>query len=351
MPLTTESGAWTRIPTDDIPMGPPQRPPKAPFPAPYELIADLNTEDPSSVEDPRPLPGHIRINLNDPTELSAFLLRELYAKDLDVIVSKSWGMSAKSRIISPLHLQLVKGRKIYITEDPRLHLVWLSDRIFIKPLPKYLMSHRFWVDYLLDDSSALAGISNQKAIREAAMGFLRSYYHLIQHESDFIIASSDDLRLLPPNITYEQFTNFSTPFNQIDDQAVWKRYHYGELNLSTLDLHAKFFLRKLHYESIPGTHSSRFYAALLFGFAAWSLVLGAMQVVLAVEGLVTDATWDGFWTMCRWFGMITLVGCIILAILIGVILFGGVATEWIDVAKSLSSRKNRRRRKAEGSRV
>ena len=348
MPSTTESRNWTRIPDDDVPMVPrrPQDSQKVPFPARCELIADLNTKRPS-VEHPCPLPGHNRINLNDSTELSAFLLRELYAKDLDVIASKFWGMTAKLRIISPLHLQHVKGRKIYITEDPRLHLVCLNDRIFIKPLPKYLMSHRFWVDYLLDDSSALG--SCRKAIREAAMGFLRSYYYLVVHESDFAIASSEDLRLLPPNITWDQFCDFSSRFKDIEDCHVWRRYHYGELSLSTLDLHAKVFLRKLQYERIPGTYSSCFYGALFFSFAAWSLVLAAMQVGLAVESLVSEANWDGFWYMCRWFSMITLVGCILLAVSIGVVLFGTVANEWIYALKSLFS--NRKQRNSETNKV
>ena len=305
MSPTIESGNWSRIPIDYVPMGP-QRPPKAPFPASCELITDLNTPPPS-LKHPCHLPGHVRIDLNDSTELNAFLMRELYATDLDVIVSKTWGMTAKSKIISPLHFQQVKGRKIYATEDPRLHLVWLKDRVFIKPLPKYLMSHRFWVDYLLDDSSALSS-SSRKAIREAALGLLRSYYYLIAHASDFAIACAEDLRLLPPDITWDQFCEFSSRFKDIEDCHVWRRYHFGELSLSSLDLYAKLFLRKLQFQRIPGTNSSRFYYALLFGFAAWTLVLGAMQVTLAVESLVTEAArWDDFREMCRWFSIFTLV--------------------------------------------
>lgn len=340
MSPTSESGNWSRIPTDDVPMGP-QRPPKAPFPASCELITDLNTPPPS-VGHPCPLPGHVRIDLNNSMELSAFLLRELYATDLDVIVSKTWGMSAKSKIISPLHFQQVQGRKIYVTEDPRLHLVWLHDRIFVKPLPKYLMSHRFWVDYLLDDSSALSSGSRQ-AIRKAALGLLRSYYYLIAHESDFAIACAEGLRLLPPDITWDQFCGFSSRFKDIEDCHVWRRYHFGELSLSYLNLHAKLFLRKLQFERIPGIYSSRFYGALLFGFAGWTLVLGAMQVTLAVESLVTEASWDGFWEMCRWFSMITLVGCILLAIAVGFLLLNTIAKEWIDALKSLCSARKYRK--------
>ena len=50
--------------------------------------------------------------------------------------------------INALHRQRVKGRHIIITEEVRLHLVWIHDRIFVKPLPKYLLSHVFWEWFL-----------------------------------------------------------------------------------------------------------------------------------------------------------------------------------------------------------
>ncbi|KAF2462923.1 uncharacterized protein BDR25DRAFT_308060 [Lindgomyces ingoldianus] len=50
--------------------------------------------------------------------------------------------------INPLHRQRVKGREIVLTEEPRLHLVWIHDRIFAKPLPRYLLSQTFWKMFL-----------------------------------------------------------------------------------------------------------------------------------------------------------------------------------------------------------
>lgn len=306
-----------------------------PFSASSELISDLKTEH-SSMEHRRHLPGHPRINLNDTTELTAFMLRELYAADLDYLALKMLVMTTESRSdISPLHSQLVKGRKICITEDPMLHLVWLNDRVFIKPIPTYLMSHSFWADYLLNESSPLG--SSRKAICEASLGFLRSYYHLILHESDFDIACNQELRLLPPDVTWDQFCDFSKRFKDIEDCHVWRRYHYGELKMTTLSLYSKLFLRKNAYKGFPGLseiYSSRFYAVLLFVFAAWSLVLGAMQVELGVEGLI-EWQWSGFWTVCRWFSFSTLVGCIILALLLGILLASAAADKWMYALKSL----------------
>jgi hypothetical protein len=46
--------------------------------------------------------------------------------------------------IDPLHLQIVKGRKILVTENPKLHLVWWDNVIFIKPVPTCLFNWAFW---------------------------------------------------------------------------------------------------------------------------------------------------------------------------------------------------------------
>ncbi|CAG8979288.1 hypothetical protein HYALB_00012671 [Hymenoscyphus albidus] len=96
--------------------------------------------------------------------------------------------------INPLHRQRVKGREIIITEEP----LWFHDRIYIKPLPKYLLSYRFWEMFLVNQSTCLGG--RRDAIRKAALGYLRTYRYLIQHESDFHIAKQDHLCLVPHGV-------------------------------------------------------------------------------------------------------------------------------------------------------
>ena len=74
------------------------------------------------------------------TQLRRFLYRELWAVDLERMAPHLWIMSTQSSSnVSPLHQQKVKGREIVVTEDPRLHLVWIYDRVFIKPLPRYVL--------------------------------------------------------------------------------------------------------------------------------------------------------------------------------------------------------------------
>jgi hypothetical protein len=95
--------------------------------------------------------------------------------------------------ISALHAQRLKKRKIVVTENPRLHLVWVYDCVFIKSLPKYLLSYDFWQIYLLSDTSPINGktaeeIQKHQNICRAALSFLQTYFFLILHESDFDLA-------------------------------------------------------------------------------------------------------------------------------------------------------------------
>jgi hypothetical protein len=48
----------------------------------------------------------------------------------------------------PLHYQLLVGREIFVTEQMDMHLVWTTGRIFLKPIPRFLLEPRFWIEYL-----------------------------------------------------------------------------------------------------------------------------------------------------------------------------------------------------------
>ncbi len=90
------------------------------------------------------LPGQPKMRLDWPDQLYEYLQKDLYTRELDTISPNLWLLATRSSgHVSPLHHQIVKGRRVVITEDPRLHLLWIDDRIFIKPLPLYLLSHEF----------------------------------------------------------------------------------------------------------------------------------------------------------------------------------------------------------------
>lgn len=159
-----------------------------------------------------------------------------------------------------------------------MHLVWaMPRRIFLKPIPRYLLDCHFWQDNL----------KTQKGFYGYAFGFLLSYAALIQYESDFRIAK--EKHLIPESLTWEAWINFVRQLlhSSVDDR-VNIRYHYGELRLSRLNkmlwAHGRlrgysFPLQK--YEEMFTTNLAPIGAATVY----IALVLTAMQVGLATPQL------------------------------------------------------------------
>jgi hypothetical protein len=252
-------------------------------------------------------------------------------------------MSTQSRAnISPLHHQRVKGREIIVAEDPRLHLIWFHRQIFIKPLPAYLLSEPFWTKYLLCEHKPQD--AEFKAIRRAALGYLRTYYYLIQHESDYHIARSDKLRLIPPDVTWPQICHFTSNLLSITDEEVSARYAYGEIRLTRLNLYCKILLRKWQFEQIHAQYDayfSRLYGPLLFVFGALSVILSSSQVVMAVEQLVypSGQQWMHFWWFCRWFGILVIAIVFTLGFGILVVLVAMIVDEWVFAIRAMRRKK------------
>ena len=275
------------------------------------------------------LPGQPRIHINQRAKVNDFLKQEFLLKDLDEISPYLWMMSKHdSRSISPLHRQKVKGRDIVITEDPRLHLVWHHDRIFIKPLPQYLLSHYFWEAYLcINRHSSPEQIILQKSV----LGYLRTYIYLIKYESDFRMAIDDKLQLIPPDVTFLKFCDFIAPLENLLDVDVAERYAYGEIRLTRLNLYSKIFLRKFSFHRVRAQYSdyfASFYGPLLFVFAILSVVLGAMQVSMSIDFDVTKQ-WKSFEQFCQWFSVICISVVAILVLWLGFLFLYKFIKEWV----------------------
>ncbi|KAK2035734.1 hypothetical protein LZ31DRAFT_589635 [Colletotrichum somersetense] len=146
------------------------------------------------------------------------------------MADKLWWMSKQdSASISPLHRQRVKRRAIVVTEDPKLHLVWIHDRVFVKPLPRYCYR-----------------------VRKAILGYIRTYRYLVRYESDFRIAQEPDLELIP----------------------------------SATQLYAPLLLCKSYFQRVDyqyGTYFARLQSPILFWLGTVSVVLSGLQVTVAVE--------------------------------------------------------------------
>ncbi|KAJ5881914.1 uncharacterized protein N7529_000586 [Penicillium soppii] len=256
------------------------------------------------------LPGEPRLELED-NGISEYLRSEFMTGILDDLSPYLWLVATQnSAHVSSLTYQVVRGRNIIITENPGLHLVWIYDKVFIKPMPKYLLSHAFWQFYLIDPNSTIPA-HQREGIKKAALGFMRSYAYLIRHKSDFNLATNDDHRLLPKKIKHSAFIKFILHFKDIPDESVSSRYKFGELRLSRLNFWVTIFLGHFTYHNVHGYYSAyfaRFFGPLLFIFALLSVLLSAMQVALAVGQPLNDGSWVVFAYTCRGFATSSIVG-------------------------------------------
>ncbi|THW23403.1 hypothetical protein D6C98_10462 [Aureobasidium pullulans] len=319
-----------------------------PFSKNYQLSDEFSrptgyhkTTSPVKFDAAATLPGYPNIHLADTTHAASFIEKALCARDLEDISSQLWVLTTQSSAnINPLHRQKIKGREIVITEDPRLHLVWSYTRIFIQPLPRYLLSHAFWEVYLLHDNSPLG--KRRDAVHKAAMGFLRTYHHLIQHESDFSIAQRDDHRLIPKEVTWQAFCQFMQKVSEIQDHEVSGRYHYGEIRLSRLNRYAPLLLHSRYYEQIHGQYAeyfARFYGPMLFVFAVMTTILSSMQVAMAVDQ-VASHRWSELWPFFRWFSVLGLFSTLVVAAFFVVVWLWMFTDEWMFALRVRFAKKN-----------
>lgn len=218
---------------------------------------------------------------------------DFLTKDLDVSrledVEKYLWLAGMRKAARPLHRQVMMSRNVIVTEQADLHLIWRGPRIYIKPLPSYLLNVDFWNKNLCSDSGLF----------KSAKGFLLSYIWLVHNESDFQMAmdSSSHPRLLPEGITYPKWRNFVSDFMEKDDFETMKqiniRYRFGELRLNRLNYICRIkygrkrFVRGYFYEYHEyGAFLEHNFAWIVTFFGYIAIVLTAMQVGLATNQLM-----------------------------------------------------------------
>jgi hypothetical protein len=135
--------------------------------------------------------------------------------------------------ISTLHEQRLRKRTTVITEDPGLHLCWYYGEIYLKPIPKFLFSFDFWGIFLGYSEGEMQPNNGSWIYRSAALGFMRTYVYLVQHESDFHLPQEQ--RLIPSEISFNEFRIFIERFRDIPDDKVSLRWRYGQLCLTRLN--------------------------------------------------------------------------------------------------------------------
>lgn len=208
----------------------------------------------------------------------------------------------------PLHHQLLLNRDVLVTERMDMHLVWTTGRIFLKPIPRFLLEPRFWIECLSckqncscsprQQQAALnsadhAQRCNHRRLHMCALGFLFSYAALICHESDFFIAK--EKHLLPAEV---KWSAWRTLVQQLKTEDIYPRidarFFYGELRLSRLNkIYRLSQLRSYmsHWQRYGSFFSDNF-AWLATATVYVAIVLTAMQVGLATDSLAHNAAFQ-----------------------------------------------------------
>ncbi|KAE8154566.1 hypothetical protein BDV25DRAFT_135736 [Aspergillus avenaceus] len=292
-----------------------------PFPKDNELVDLLSINDDS--HGPQALcggytgysstsiPGYPLQDATDTKQVQEFLSSHLLTPRLDDLHPVLWMVGTrKSDHVYSLHKQIVRGHEIVYAEDPGLHLVWYYDKIYIKPIPPYLLNHAFWNTHLYGNSEPTV------KLRQAALGFMRTYVWLIQSEYDFHLAQTK--MLVPGNTTFLRFMHFIDSFRHIQDTEVNPRYRqYGQLRLSRLNLWSKLYQGRMFYYKVDAQYAAyfaRFVPLFLFIFGSVSVALSGMSVVLAVDNGFEAKPDLVFARVSNWFSVACMV--VIAAVLV-----------------------------------
>ncbi|CAJ0554940.1 Ff.00g134530.m01.CDS01 [Fusarium sp. VM40] len=199
----------------------------------------------------------------------------------------------------PLHIHLVMGREVIIHESMDMHLVWTTGKIFIKPLPLFLLDPTVWKEFLccqdpctcmsqVVDIGGTVQYCERRELYRCALGFLYSYAALIRYESDFTLAK--ERHLLPGHISWFNWILF---IRELDIEHIYpdinQRFHHRELRLSRLN-----YVYYITQGSLDGyAHRYNRYSDFFRSHLAWmtaatvyvAIVLTAMQVGLATGKL------------------------------------------------------------------
>lgn len=303
------------------------RPNAVPFASDAELCSDLDIQDVNgqsqivSKSSFCSLPGQPAVSLAKPVVLD-FLQREMMTADLNRMAPHMWLIAKPSSDhCSALHEQIVRNRNIVITENPELHLCWIDHKVFVKPILRYLLSWAFWQHYMYShDADPHSNSEARSNLIEAVLGYMRSYYFLVRHESDFRIAIKE--HLIPETTKYEDFMMLILNFGNVQDSQVSPRYRFGELRLRRLNQWSRILLGKPYFHKIAWQYAdyfAQYYAPYLFVFSIFSVALSAMQV-----GVSAQTDWQSFFSVSAWFSVATLlVVCVVILWIMGDFIFLG----------------------------
>ncbi|KAI1363905.1 hypothetical protein F5Y08DRAFT_308401 [Xylaria arbuscula] len=267
--------------------------------------------------------------------------KELDLERLDKVQKWLW-VAGRPLPPRPLHCQLFLGREIIAIEQMGLHLVWTTGRMFLKPVPRFLLEPRFWTEYLSCLQGCECAIANvqcgRKKLRRCALGFLFSYAALITHENDLLIAK--EKRLIPSEVKWQDWRKF---VEELDTENIYSRINirfiYGELRLGRLN--------KIYYSQRPFLcgYVSRWnqYKSFFHDNFTWLasttvyivVVLTALQVGLATNSLGNNAA---FQSASYGFTILSILGPLIASGIILVLFIHIFLSNWHQTVKYRNQR-------------
>src|ERR1700710_16430 len=215
---------------------------KPPFPPTSSLIARKDVILPAAFNDLSPLARELQpLRLEHRNEVHRFLCAFFDLSRFNAIRKMLWLIAVHGAPRS-LYYQKFLGREIVIAEELDLHLVWAKSRIFIKPLPDFLLNYDFWEAY----------ISGEPQLHRAACGLLYSYCGLIRFGHDLQVAQ--ECHLVNVNLDYRAWTEFTRTIlpnlNPEDSNTMDTRFRYGELRLNRLDTIYRYSPQKFSVSGI-----------------------------------------------------------------------------------------------------
>lgn len=170
---------------------------KPPFPPTSSLIAQEELVLPAAFNDLSPIARELQpLRFEHRNEVHRFLSAFFDLSRFNAIRKLLWLIAVHGAPRS-LYYQKFLRREIVIAEELDLHLVWAKSRIFIKPLPDFLLNYDFWESY----------ISCEPRLHRAACGLLYSYFGLIRFGHDLQVAQ--ECHLVNANLDYRAWAEFA----------------------------------------------------------------------------------------------------------------------------------------------
>lgn len=206
-------------------------------------------------------------HIDNITDFYTHMRNEFVPSKIDVIFRHLW-VAGKPNNIQPLNKQLCHGKKIVLTSDINMHMVWYGDTIFIKPFPTYCSNFQIVENTMLDES-----------IYSNVCGFINSYTLMIRCLTDFNIAKENKLF----DISWDQWKVFSS---NVKKQEYTNRYKYGTLRLHRLNLIYRFSFNGLYFFNLYseyGEYMSQYFTISIIIFAFMTIILTCGQVLLAIS--------------------------------------------------------------------